>query len=65
MIYVFEEGSVVYDETTITNAQKQNAVAVESLPIPEVIVGKKANVKSNLATQEVFYEYVDVIEEAL
>jgi len=35
MIYVFEGGSIVYDGDTITEEQKAQGVAVESLPEPQ------------------------------
>lgn len=60
MIYVFEGGSIVYDGNTITAEQKAKAVAVESLPTPEVIEGKIAILKANKAEERVYYEYVDM-----
>ena len=43
MFYVFENpdnlASIVYDETTLTNEQKANGIAIESLPIAETPVG--------------------------
>jgi len=45
MIYLFENdnnASVVYDETTLTNDQKANGIAIESLPIAETPEGKQA-----------------------
>lgn len=59
MIYVFEEGNVVYDGDTISDDEKSQAVAVEKLPTPQKVIGKKAVIKANLATQEVYYQYVD------
>lgn len=59
MIYVFEGGSIVYDSSTISNEQRNQAVAVESLPEPEEIDDKIAVLKANKATNEVYYEYVD------
>lgn len=59
MIYVFEGGSIVYDGNTITDEQKAKAVAVESLPIAETPEGKTAVLKSNKATETVYYEYID------
>ena len=61
MIYVFEEGNVVYDGSTISDVQKEQAVVVESLPIPDVIAGKQAHIKANKATETVFYKYVDIV----
>jgi hypothetical protein len=64
MIYLFENGdnnaSVVYDETTLTNGQKANGIAIESLPIAETPEGKQAVLKCKKATEEVWYEYVDI-----
>lgn len=59
MIYVFEGGSIVYDGNTITEEQKTRAVAVETLPTPKTLEGKYAVIRSNVATGEVWYEYVD------
>lgn len=59
MIYVFEGGSVVYDGSTITDEQKAEAVAVEVLPVAEVIEGKIAELRANKAEGKVYYEYVD------
>ena len=59
MIYVFEGGSVVYDASTITEGQKAQAVAVESLPIAAEVEGKIAILKANKAEERVYYEYVD------
>ena len=58
MIYVFQGGSVVYDGSTITEGQKSKAVAVESLPTPEIPQGYYARIRANLETQEVYYEYL-------
>lgn len=64
MIYLFENddnnASVVYDETTLTNGQKANGIAIESLPIAETPEGKRAVLKCRKATEEVWYEYVDI-----
>ena len=64
MIYVFEndnnDASVVYDETTLTNGQKANGIAIESLPIAETPEGKQAVLKCKKSTGEVWYEYVDI-----
>lgn len=59
MIYVFEGGSVVYDGSTISEAQKSRAVAVESLPEPEERDGKIPILKANKIEERVFYEYID------
>ena len=64
MIYLFENddnnASVVYDETTLTNDQKANGIAIESLPIAETPEGKQAILKCRKSTGEVWYEYVDM-----
>ncbi len=59
MIYVFEGGSIVYDESVLTEADKARAVAVETLPEQEVIPGKIAVIKADKATETVWWEYVD------
>lgn len=59
MIYVFEDGAVVYDGSRLTEAQKSKAVAVDALPMPEKIVGKDAVLKANKAEERVYYDYVD------
>lgn len=64
MIYLFENGdnnaSVVYDETTLTNGQKANGIAVSELPSVEIPEGKQAVLKCRKSTEEVWYEYVDI-----
>jgi hypothetical protein len=60
MIYVFEQGNIVYDGSTISEAQKAQAIAVESLPIPETPAGKYAVLKADKANERVWYEYVDL-----
>lgn len=59
MIYVFEGGSIVYDGTTLTEAQKSKAVVVEVLPKPNTPSGHYAQIRANLQTQEVYYEYIE------
>lgn len=60
MIYVFEGGSIVYDGSTISDAQKAKAVAVEQLPEkPEIPVGKMAIIRANKAEERVWWELVD------
>ncbi len=64
MFYVFENpdnlASIVYDETTLTNSQKANGIAIESLPIAETPEGKQAVLKCRKSTGEVWYEYEDI-----
>jgi hypothetical protein len=60
MIYVFPGGNVVYDGSTISDEQKAQAVAVESLPEPQTPEGKYAVIRANKATETVYYEYRDI-----
>jgi len=60
MIYVFPEGNVVYDGNTISEEQKAQAVAVESLPKPQTPEGKYAQIRADKATETVYYEYIDL-----
>lgn len=63
MIYLFENlqnnASTVLDGRTLTEAEKLEAVQVESLPIAEHVEGKVAHLKVRKATGEVWYEYSD------
>lgn len=65
MIYVFESGSVVYDGNTISEEQRNQAVVVENLPIPETPKGKIAILKANKAEERVYYEYIDKPKDTL
>lgn len=65
MIYVFEDGAVVYDGSTISEEEKQKAVAVEKLPEPEQIEGKIAVLRASKAENRVYYEYIDEPENPL
>ena len=58
-MYVFEGGSVVYDGSTISEKQKNRAVAVESLPEPEERDGKIPILRANKIEERVYYEYID------
>jgi hypothetical protein len=60
MIYVFEGGSIVYDGNTITEEQKAQAVAVESLPKPDTPEGKYAQIRADKTAGTVYYEYIDL-----
>ena len=60
MIYVFEGGNVVYDGDTITEEQKSQAVAVESLPKPDTPEGKYAQIRADKTAGTVYYEYIDL-----
>lgn len=68
MIYLFQGyygSSIVYDENTLTEEEKENGLAIEELPIPENIDGFYAQIHSNKETKEVWYEYVEIIDENL
>lgn len=60
MIYVFPQGNVVYDASLLTAEQKSQAVAVEQLPEPQTPEGKYAQIKADMATETVYYEYLDL-----
>jgi hypothetical protein len=60
MIYVFPQGNIVYDDSTVTDAQKAQAVAVESLPEPQTPQGKYAVIRANKTMETVYYEYKDI-----
>lgn len=64
MIYVFENpnnnASVVYDETSLTEIEKNKGIAVIDLPEKETIAGKYPILKCRKSTGEVWWEYEDV-----
>lgn len=59
MLYVFEGGSIVYDESVLTEADKARAVAVEQLPEKENIPAKTAVIRADKETETVWWEYED------
>lgn len=59
MIYVFEGGSIIYDGSTISEEQRNQAVAVEVLPVAEDREGKIAVLRASKAEGRVYYEYID------
>lgn len=63
MIYLFENpdgrASIVYDGSTLTNAQKAQAVAVEQLPVADTPTGKIAVLKVSKTENRVWYDYED------
>lgn len=59
MIYVFEGGNIVYDGRNLSDAEKARSVAIEELPVSEVIEGKIAVLKADLEANKVYYEYID------
>ena len=61
MIYIFEDGRILYDETFLTNDDKGKYVAVDTLP--EILeVTDKAGVITgcNLETKEIKVAYFDI-----
>ncbi len=65
MIYLFENeennASIVYVDNSLTEEQKQQAVVVEKLPQEDKQEGKYAILKVKKSTNEVWYEYFDVV----
>ena len=64
MIYVFEGGSIVYDESVLSEEEKAKAVAVEELPVLDAPIGKTGIIKADKATNTVWWEYVDTPQSA-
>ena len=62
MIYVFEQGNVVYDGSTLTAEQKAQAVAVEVLPESQTPSGHFAVLKADVTAGTVYYEYKEDAE---
>lgn len=64
MIYVFENennmASVVFDETTLPEADRASGIAVEELPQIEEQQGKIPVLKCRKDTGIVWYDYVDI-----
>lgn len=57
MIYLFSDGSIVYDESILTNEQKATGWAVNSLPEPEERDGFYSILKFDVDKKEIWYEY--------
>lgn len=64
MIYVFEGGSIVYDESVLSEADKAKAVAIEELPVLDAPIGKAGIIKADKKTDTVWWEYVDTPQSA-
>ena len=60
MIYLFNDGSVTYDESILTEDEKTQAWAVESLPEPEEREGYYATLKFDVDKKEIWYEYESI-----
>jgi len=65
MIYIFKNGSIVYDEATITDEQKENAIAVNELPIAEERDGMYAQIRADIEKGELYFDYFEIIEEVI
>ena len=62
MIYVFENGRVLYEESLLTESDNGKFIAFEKLPDFEKIEGKTpVIIGCDLLTCEVKVEYVDII----
>ena len=64
MIYLFENpnqnASLIYDELTLTQEQKEKGIAIEQLPeMLEKKEGYMIVLKCRKETDEVWYEYVE------
>lgn len=62
MIYVFENGRVLYEESLLTESDNGKFIAFEKLPEFEKVGGKvPIIIGCDLVTGEVKVEYVDII----
>lgn len=59
-MYIFEGGSIVYQEDSIDDETKARGVRVDSLPEPEVREGYYAQIRANLETQTLYYDYLEI-----
>lgn len=62
-MWVFEGGSIVYDGQSIDADTKARAVEVDVLPESEVREGYYAQIRANLETQELYYDYIPIPQE--
>lgn len=66
MIYIFENpdnnASIIYDDTTLTEEEKRQGIAIDQLPEKDNLEGKQAILKCKKSTNEVWYEYIDIVE---
>jgi hypothetical protein len=60
MMWVFEGGSIVYDGNSIDAETKARGVEVEALPEPEIREGYYAQIRANLETQTLYYDYLPI-----
>ncbi len=62
MIYVFEDGRILYDETFVAPGDHEKAVVVETLsPVPP-IEGQVGYWVANLETGQLEARYMDYVE---
>jgi hypothetical protein len=59
-MWVFEGGSVVYDGNSITDEIKARGVEVDVLPEPEVREGYYSQIRADLDTQTLYYDYLPI-----
>lgn len=59
-MWVFEGGSIVYDGRTISEEARAGAIEVDVLPEPEVREGYYSQIRANLETQELYYDYIPI-----
>lgn len=63
MIYIFEDidknATIVFEGNLLTDAEKERAIAIETLPVKNVPDGKISVLKADKETESVWYEYVD------
>jgi hypothetical protein len=62
-MWVFEGGSIVFNGDTIDDTTKSRAIVVESLPEPENREGYQPQIRANLETNTLYYDYIPIIEE--
>jgi hypothetical protein len=60
-MWVFEGGSIVYDGNSIDDETKARAVEVAELPEPEIREGYYSQIRANLETQTLYYDYLPIV----
>ena len=60
MIYIYEGGSVIFDGSTLTEEEKNNAIVVANKPSEEFVEGKYSILKWDVEKQTAWYEYEDI-----
>lgn len=60
MVYVFKGGSIIYDGSSLTKEQREQALAVlDEVPKAEHIDGKVPVLNFDESSKELFYTYQD------